>query len=531
MAKRNKGYWQSRAEQKVLDCEKMILDYEKRMKSAFFDAVKDLDKEIIKLYVKYAKDNKLSYSETLKYLRNDERLEFQKGLKWYIEHAENPKYRREHRQELQALSVRARVKRIEQMKANIIMQSERLFQKLQNGSLNIFEQVYEEAYYRTAFDTFQGFGMGEAFSRPAEAVVSTLLHYPWSGKSYSGSLWDLEKGFVDGLNRVMTAGLIRGQSVLEMSKALRDEALGRDFGKGKAGGQLSKAQRLVRTEANFVLNQATADMYEELEVEQYEFLGTLDSLTCSHCGGLDGKHYPVGEEKAGVNYPPLHPYCRCTTVPYFPEDEDDPGTRIARDADGKNYHVPADMTYQEWREGLREKDSVLILSDSRYRLLPKEIMERIRQDEEGISWSVVEHMIIYDENGKMIAKLYGNATSVKIPGISLEGCIITHNHPSGHSFSPEDIQCLFDTRAAEIRVTTQDGTYKMRQPKKKPARLNRPYKIRKEYERILESLRAKYLDILRNDSVPLSKVETLWINETLRIFCKENDIDYDFERR
>lgn len=356
MAKRNKGYWQSRAEQKVLDCEKMILDYEKRMKSAFFDAVKDLDKEIIKLYVKYAKDNKLSYSETLKYLRNDERLEFQKGLKWYIEHAENPKYRREHRQELQALSVRARVKRIEQMKANIIMQSERLFQKLQNGSLNIFEQVYEEAYYRTAFDTFQGFGIGEAFSRPAEAVVSTLLHYPWSGKSYSGSLWDLEKGFVDGLNRVMTAGLIRGQSVLEMSKALRDEALGRDFGKGKAGGQLSKAQRLVRTEANFVLNQATADMYEELEVEQYEFLGTLDSLTCSHCGGLDGKHYPVGEEKAGVNYPPLHPSCRCTTVPYFPEDEDDPGTRIARDADGKNYHVPADMTYQEWWEGLSEDE-------------------------------------------------------------------------------------------------------------------------------------------------------------------------------
>lgn len=382
MAKKNKDYWQVRAEQKVLACEKMILDYEKRMKSAFFDAVKDLDKEITKLYVKYARDNKLSYSETLKYLRNEERLEFQKDLKWYIKHAENPKYRNEHRQELQALSVRARVKRIEQMKANIIMESEHLFQKLQRGTLSIFEQVYDEAYHRTAFDMFQGFGMGAAFHRPAKGVINALVNYPWSGKSYSENLWDMEKGFVDGLNRVMTAGLIRGQSVLEMGKALRDEALGRDFGKGKPGGQLNKAQRLVRTEANFILNQATADMYEELEVEQYEFLGTLDSLTCSHCGGLDGKHYPVGEEKAGVNYPPLHPRCRCTTVPYFPEDEDDPGTRIARDAEGKNYHVPADMTYQEWWEGLSENEKekmVLRRKMDRNLERDKEQLERVKK--------------------------------------------------------------------------------------------------------------------------------------------------------
>lgn len=355
MAKRNKDYWQARAEQKVLDCEKMILDYEKRVKRAFFYAVKDLEKEITQLYAKYAKDNKLSYSETLKYLGNDERLAFQKDLTWYIKHAEKPKYRNEYRQELQALSVRARVKRIEQMKANIITESERLFQKLQKGMPEVLETVYETSYYRTVFDTFQGFGMGRAFDKPSKSVIDTLLSYPWSGKAYSENLWDIEKGFIDGLNRVMTTGLIRGQSVSDMSKALRDEALGRDFGKGKAGGQLVKAQRLARTEASFILNQAAADSYKELGVEQYEFLGTLDSRTCGHCGGLDGKHYPVGEENTGVNYPPLHPYCRCTTVPYFPEDEEETGTRIARDAEGRNYHVPADMTYEEWREGLNEK--------------------------------------------------------------------------------------------------------------------------------------------------------------------------------
>ena len=51
----------------------------------------------------------------------------------------------------------------------------------------------------------------------------------------SGEFVGHRGGFIDGLNRVMTTGLIRGQSVSDMSKAMRDEALGRDFGKGKAG--------------------------------------------------------------------------------------------------------------------------------------------------------------------------------------------------------------------------------------------------------------------------------------------------------
>ena len=43
--------------------------------------------------------------------------------------------------------------------------------------------------------------------------------------------------------------------------------------------------------------------------------------------------------------PPLHPFCRSTTVPYFGNKE---GTRVARGEDGKTYPVPADMTYDQW---------------------------------------------------------------------------------------------------------------------------------------------------------------------------------------
>ena len=52
----------------------------------------------------------------------------------------------------------------------------------------------------------------------------------------------------------------------------------------------------------------------------------------------------------------LHPNDRCTTVPYYEDDEDD--TRFARDENGKRIEVPANMTYEEWAKKYIDKDYV-----------------------------------------------------------------------------------------------------------------------------------------------------------------------------
>ncbi|MBR3553812.1 MAG: hypothetical protein IKN72_10575 [Clostridia bacterium] len=55
------------------------------------------------------------------------------------------------------------------------------------------------------------------------------------------------------------------------------------------------------------------------------------------------------EFKEGVTAPPFHPWCRCTTVPYF-DDMKGIGERWMRDPEtGKGGTVPSDMTYQEWK--------------------------------------------------------------------------------------------------------------------------------------------------------------------------------------
>jgi hypothetical protein len=87
-------------------------------------------------------------------------------------------------------------------------------------------------------------------------------------------------------------------------------------------------------------------------VDRYEYLATLDNRTSEICRELDGKVFDVKEAEVGVNQPPMHPYCRSTTIPSF--EDDDIGAyitdRIARDRNGNSYLVGKDVTFKEWAE-------------------------------------------------------------------------------------------------------------------------------------------------------------------------------------
>ena len=84
---------------------------------------------------------------------------------------------------------------------------------------------------------------------------------------------------------------------------------------------------------------------------------TLDNRTSDACQELDGKVIAVSKAVVGLNYPPLHPYCRSTTIPYF---EDLEGSRIARAEDGIIYRVPGDMTFEARQQQLADDTLVKV---------------------------------------------------------------------------------------------------------------------------------------------------------------------------
>lgn len=106
------------------------------------------------------------------------------------------------------------------------------------------------------------------------------------------------------------------------------------------------------------LMSSTRDLrdYFDEDISFYRFLASLDGRTCEVCGALDGKVFPVSEAKIGINYPPMHNECRCTTVAVMSSEELSNLQRRARNPKtGEKMLVPANMTYKEWKSRYFDK--------------------------------------------------------------------------------------------------------------------------------------------------------------------------------
>ena len=109
------------------------------------------------------------------------------------------------------------------------------------------------------------------------------------------------------------------------------------------------AERIIRTETTYISNAAEIESYKECGIDKYVFIATLDLRTSKQCREKDKKIFNVKDAETGVNLPPLHPYCRSTTIAYKDEETLNNLKRRARDPEtGKTYILPSNMNYQEW---------------------------------------------------------------------------------------------------------------------------------------------------------------------------------------
>ena len=63
--------------------------------------------------------------------------------------------------------------------------------------------------------------------------------------------------------------------------------------------------------------------YKSAGIDRYQILAARNDQTCDECRKMDGKIFYVSEAKQGINLPPFHQGCRCTTIAYFEPDEFD----------------------------------------------------------------------------------------------------------------------------------------------------------------------------------------------------------------
>jgi SPP1 gp7 family putative phage head morphogenesis protein len=326
------NYWEERQVQKYLAGEKLVNEYYKGLIKSFEQAKKEIRSVINDFYFRYAAGNELTFEMAQKCLNKTELGELQEFIDLVNKHMG------EYNQKLVNMSIRARITRYQalEMQIDAILQQLYAIEYRYKGE-ELLKDIYSDAYYRTWFNIDQYHGFHAEFAQINPATVEELINYPFNGANFSTRLWKQKDHLTQTLSESITTMLIQGKS---------PKALASEFAK-KFNTKKYEAYRLLQTEGAFMVEQGTLAAYKEDGVDKYQILATLDMKTSEICRDEDSKIYNVDEAVTGVNYPPYHPFCRTTTVPYYEDAE--PGTRAARDAEGNNITVPADMTYEQWK--------------------------------------------------------------------------------------------------------------------------------------------------------------------------------------
>ena len=235
---------------------------------------------------------------------------------------------------------RYRITRIEELNRDINRQCRELYKTENRHITSALRNVAEDSYYHEIFSIQKGTGLGFSFSKFPRQDVDRILRSNWSGGNYSQRIWKDVSGMTARLKNELLVSMLSGRSGEKTARIFQEQF----------GVNAFCARRIVRTESAYVANAAQAKAYGEAGIERYRFVATLDSRTCECCAALDGKVFDLAKAKPGTNYPPMHPFCRSTTIADFGDDELKGLERRARDKDGNTVKVPAGMTYEQWKE-------------------------------------------------------------------------------------------------------------------------------------------------------------------------------------
>lgn len=366
------------------------LEMEKQYKAA----QNELEAQIARWYQRFADSNGISLAQAKQWLKGQDLAEFKWDVKEYIKYGKENAINGAWMQELENASSKFHISRLEALQIQTQNSLETMFAQQMGTMKKALSDVYASGYYHTAYAVQQGFGLGWDIAGLDQAQIEKVLSKPWAvdGYNFSTRIWNSKTKLIGEVHNELSKNLLTGA---DPQKAI--DSLAKKMGTSK-----SNAGRLVMTEQAYFSSAAQKDCFNDLDVEEYEIVATLDSHTSDICRSLDGKVFKMSDYKPGVTAPPFHVYCRSTTAPHF-KDNFDTGERAARGTDGKTYYVPDDVTYSEWKKAFVDGDKSgftevqknhFSRTEKRGTIKPKEQSEAAKFIEQACTTENVEHRAV-----------------------------------------------------------------------------------------------------------------------------------------
>ena len=285
------NYWEQRTEQLNKALEKDEERLKKRLVNYYRREAKRLDKEIASFYQKYDENNIIEYRKLLQQMSSDD---------IQLLYEDMDEFARKYPQYSHLMPTRANIYKLTRLEG---LQQSVYMAQLRLGAITDIELTAhlekQAKRYGRAADTANG----KVFNMVNEQTVKGFVNTEWSnGKNFSQRIWDNAQKLADTLNTELAQGFARGETYEKLTKQITDkfETVSRN-----------NAYRLIYTEGTYVMNESSIQGFSE-DFEQYEYSVVEDGHACPICTALNGKVFNIKDRVPGVNFPPMHPWCRCS---------------------------------------------------------------------------------------------------------------------------------------------------------------------------------------------------------------------------
>lgn len=392
--KQDDSYWLDRGikqEKKINDAAKQV---EQKIIVAYRQAQSYLTRQVRKLFSRAKQRSGMDEGETRALLNQTVQPDELVELRKLADDVSHPELQESARKRLNGLAFKERITRAEDLKAKSFLVSKQIASVQLDKSTEFYIDVIHDSYNETTAETIirqveqtksdqiisvrNGKKHGSKieaskqtqkrdvpievwndpdirstdyeFKELSTKYTKNILDSHWHGSNYSKRIWKDTEALAKRLEELFTVESMTGMSEFEMAKAITTE-FDRSIG---------VVQRLIRTEANYMANQAKLKAWRDRGVKEYRLIAVLDLRTSEICQKKDGKIYLVSEAvvngEAGT-YPPFHPWCRTVAVAIIGK-RSLTGKRIAHDPiSGKTITMEQRETYDDWMNKLKQRYS------------------------------------------------------------------------------------------------------------------------------------------------------------------------------
>lgn len=297
------SYWEKRQRQLNRALERDETALFKRLRSFYAAEQKKLDREIAAYYSEYAVKDVVEYRHLLQNLSSEDYALLMQRMDDFAK--KYPDY-------AHLIPVREsiyKLNRLEGLDYSIQLQQLEIGAREKEEVEKHLQQLGERAFMFTKEDL----GMGAIFNAVDAQTVHDICFTKWAdGKNFSDRVWLNRAELGKRMQTEVAAAFARGDSYTKMGRMIHDLT---DQGK-------KATHRLIYTEGTFVNNNARAELIKGSF--DYFALSCLDGA-CEKCLAIQDETQaePVrfSDRKDGVNFPPIHPWCRCSFNIVVPDSQ------------------------------------------------------------------------------------------------------------------------------------------------------------------------------------------------------------------